>query len=137
MLRALADAKGGGQRPENWIEGGRQAAEHLAALGIYRQFEHQGADRGEYLGRVLVTLSSALYNFMEWRWAGLAADRSSFKIEVTGAADFPDPCRYRAEGFVERAAERSTRQACTASSRRPTRDSVVFEVQFKAPLPPV
>jgi hypothetical protein len=130
LLRLLAAKLAGGSR-EYWIEGGREAADQLAALGIYHQMDRQGGDLEDFIGRVLVTLSGALYSFTRWRWCGTDESHSHFSIEVSDAADFPDTCRYRAEGFIERAASRATRRDWTVSSRRLPPDRILFEAELK------
>lgn len=130
MLQMLGAKLAGGSR-EYWIEGGRQAADQLAALGIYHQLDRGPGALEDFIGRVLVTLSAALYSFTHWRWCGTDAERSRFSIEVSDAADFPDTCRYRAEGFIERAASRATRRDWTVTSRRASADRLLFEAELK------
>lgn len=130
VLRMLAAKLSGGSR-EYWIEGGRDAADHLAALGIYHQLDRSPGALEDFIGRVLVTLSAALYSFTHWRWCGMDESRTRFSIEVTEAADFPDTCRYRAQGFIERAASRATRRDWTVTSRCAPPDRILFEAQLK------
>lgn len=130
VLQMLAAKLAGGSH-EYWIEGGRQAADQLAALGIYHQLDRGPGSLEDFIGRVLVTLSAALYSFTHWRWCGMDADRSHFSIDVSDAADFPDTCRYRAEGFIERAASRATRRDWKVVSRRTSADRILFEAELK------
>lgn len=131
LLRLLA-GKLARESREYWIEGGRAAADQLAALGIYHQMDRRSGDLEDFVGRVLVTLSGALYSFTRWRWCGTDESRRHFSIEVSDAADFPDTCRYRAQGFIERAASRATQRDWMVTSRRVPPDRILFEAEQKA-----
>jgi len=133
MLKLLAHKQAAGGEPAYWIEGGRQAADQLAALGIYRQFEQRAEGLEDFAGRVLVTLSGAVYNFTGWKGCGASADHTRFSIEVSDAAQFPETCRLRAQGFIERAASRAMRTEWCVTSRRVPSDRIVFEGELKSP----
>jgi hypothetical protein len=131
MLKLLAHKQAAGSKALYWIEGGGQAADQLAALGIYRQFEQRSKGLEDFVGRVLVTLSGAVYNFTSWKWCGSNADHTRFTIEVSDAADFPETCRLRAQGFIERAASRGLETECCVTSRRVPPDKIVFEGELQ------
>jgi hypothetical protein len=133
MLKLLAHKQAPGDEANYWIEGGRQAADQLAALGIYRQFEQHSKGLEDFAGRVLVTLSGAVYNFTSWKWCGSGVDHTSFTIEVTDATHFPETCRLRAQGFIERAASRAMRTEWCVTSRRILSNRIVFEGELKSP----
>jgi len=132
MLKLLAHKLAAGGEAAYWVEGGRQAADQLAALGIYRQFEQRAEGLGDFAGRVLVTLSGAVYNFTSWKWCGASADHTRFSIEVSDAAHFPETCRLRAQGFIERAASRAMRTEWCVTSLRVPSDKIVFEGELKS-----
>ena len=132
MLQLLANKHAAGAEAAFWIEGGRQAADQLAASGMYRQFEQRSSNLEDFVGRVLVTLSGAVYNFTSWKWGGASADHRGFTIEVSDAAHFPETCRLRAQGFIERAASRATRTDWYVTSRRVPPDRIVFEGELKS-----
>ena len=132
MLKLLAHKQAAGAEATYWIEGGRHAADQLAALGIYRQFEQHSTGLEDFAGRVLVTLSGAVYNFTSWKWCGAAADHTRFTIEVNDATHFPETCRLRAQGFIERAASRAMRTEWCVTSRRILSDRIVFEGELKS-----
>jgi len=132
MLKLLAHRHAAGAEAAYWVEGGRQAADQLAALGIYRQFEQRAEGLEDFAGRVLVTLSGAVYNFTSWKWCGASTDHTRFSIEVSDAAQFPETCRLRAQGFIERAASRSMRTEWCVTSRRVPSDRIVFEGELKS-----
>jgi hypothetical protein len=133
MLKLLAHKQAPGGEATYWIEGGRQAADQLAALGIYRQFEQHSKGLEDFVGRILVTLSGAVYNFTSWKWCGASTDHISFTIEVSDATHFPETCRLRAQGFIERAASRAMRTEWCVTSRRILSDKIVFEGELKSP----
>lgn len=110
-----------------WIEGGRKAADALRSSGLYEQLSDETSKRlGLRAGRVLVSLSGAVYNFTRWRWDGWVDDDDTFQITVSEAEGFPDSCRYRAVGFIERAAGRALGHYCRCTSRRPSPDMLVY-----------
>ncbi len=132
VLKLLAHKQAGGDHSLYWIEGGRQAADQLAALGIYRQFEQRSKGLEDFVGRVLVILSGAVYNFTSWKWCGSNADHTSFTIEVSDAAHFPETCRLRAQGFIERAASRGLETEWCVTSRRIPPDRIIFEGELRS-----
>jgi len=127
----LVWAKEGGRRPEFLREQGRASAEALAAAGIYRQLAASSGRRREpdAFGRLLCTLSSAMYDFMEWRHLGGPRGVT----EVDGAADWPDVLRIATEGFIEHAVRHAGGLDVRVTSERPTRDRVVFYVEPARP----
>jgi len=128
LLRVLRKQKGGGSN-EYWVEGGRAAADAMARSGFYHQFEAEGdIDR---VGRLLVTLSGAAYSFSRWAWRGASKDGSVFTIEATDAAALPDSCRYRAMGFIERAARLAVKREYRVTSQRLSPDQVLFTARAR------
>jgi hypothetical protein len=103
LLRLLLRYEGRGQLAY-WIEGGRRAADALRESGIYDQLRDETAAR---LG-----------------------DR--FEISVSDAEGFPESCRYRAVGFIERAASRAMGAEIRCTSRRPSPDRIVFRASRAA-----
>jgi len=127
VLSLLCRTVGAGRR-EYLVEGGRRAADALAESGIYAQLEVKGDEnRVRKFGRILVTLSGAIYSFSSWRFAEWNAEEGWFTIEVTDATALPDLVVARAEGFVECAIANACGGDWQVTSRRPSRDHVLFE----------
>jgi len=127
VLGLLCRTVGGGRR-EYLVEGGRRAADALADTGLYAQFEVKGDDsRLREFGRILVTLSGAIYSFSCWRLADSDAETGCFTIDVSDAMALPDLVVARAEGFVERAITNAFGGDWQVTSQRPSSDHVMIE----------
>jgi hypothetical protein len=126
-LDLLCSVEGQG-RTTYLVTRGIKAAERMMAVGAYRHFL-AAADRwGHRAGQAMVQLASAMYNFMDWVIRhDESADIST--IEVRGAADFPDPARYTAQGFVEVLFSRIEGAPVEVVTRRPRPDFVTYEIQ--------
>jgi hypothetical protein len=106
LLRLLCGLRGGGRR-DWYVQGGRQSAERLVALGVYAQLDDHTADAWESrVGRSLLSIAPALFNFGKWGWSGLDTDQN-FTISVEDSAEMPEEVALRAYGFVSFVVERA------------------------------
>ena len=111
--------------PEALAATGRLSAEQLAQSGLYAQLTEGAGGSSKGVGRRLVTLASAFYNFMHWEYIE-GEDRRHFTIDVIEAADWCEDLRHITEGFIEVASARATGQPVRVTSERPTPDHVIF-----------
>jgi hypothetical protein len=138
-MLALLTAKQGGRNREAYLRRrGVAAAERILKMGLYTHLEAslRAAERNpprwvEQVGRVMTTLSPALFNFSTWEFvAGDASDtngRQLFTLEVAGARDLPDETVTLLQGFIESLFTPFTDAAISVRGHRPTPDTVVFE----------
>ena len=132
LLDVLCDAVGGGS-PAYHVSRGRLAAERLTSSGIYRQLDkaqslkdNPNAGWRDDAGRVMLTMSGALFNFMEWKFE-LDPDRDGeFTVTLTGAEAFPEAGRHTIQGVIEYATEAITGGTARAESARPEPGRIVF-----------
>jgi hypothetical protein len=127
VLSLLCKTVGEGRR-EYLVEGGRRAADALSESGLYAQLAVEGDESNlKKFGRILVTLSGAIYSFSAWRFADWDHAHGRFTIEITDAAALPDVVVARAEGFVERAMVNAIGGQWQVTSQRPSFDRVLIE----------
>ena len=111
--------------PEALAATGRLSAEQLAQSGLYAQLNEGARGSAKGVGRRLVTLASAFYNFMHWEYIeGEGPGR--FTVDVTEAADWCEELRHITEGFIEVASARAMGQPVRVTSERPTPGHVIF-----------
>jgi len=111
--------------PEALVATGRLSAEQLAQSGLYPQLAEGAGGSGKGVGRRLVTLASAFYNFMHWEFIE-GEDPFHYTVDVTDAADWCEELRYISEGFIEVASARGLGGPVCVTSERPTPDHVIF-----------
>jgi hypothetical protein len=121
----IASEVGGGSSHEQFAKAGRMAAEKLAESGLYAQLSEDARSSDERAGRRLVTLGSAFYNFMHWKFIP-GDDPTHFTIDVTDAAAWCEELRYITEGFIEVVSSRSIGRPLRITSERVAPDHVVF-----------
>jgi hypothetical protein len=89
--------------PEGYLfQRGWRAAERLHKAGLYSQFDATMEKWGTRVGRLIVTLSSELWNFTEWTFElepGLPL--RGFRLIVRGAGELPECARLTSHGFIE------------------------------------
>lgn len=105
LVEAIAAAMGrSGDR--DFIETGRQSAQRLVEMGLYRQLDERTAERWEErVGKLLLSVASLLWNFGDWEWLGM--DEAGFRIRFQGASPMPRSYALRTQGFVEHLAARA------------------------------
>jgi hypothetical protein len=114
---------------------GRRAAERLTSSGIYRQLDtaqrlNDGTqtDWQEGAARVMLTMTGALFNFMQWKYARDPERTGAFSITVTGADAFPEAGRLTIQGVIEYATEAIVGGSVLVESTRPEPGRIVFRV---------
>lgn len=122
--------------PDYARRSGELSADHQAATGRYQQLDSAGRTRKvETSGalvlqaRLVTTVTSAFYSFLETRVAIDPARPDRLEIVYTNAAEFPEPLRYATEGFMNRINERqgSSRRW---QSERTAPDRIVFWMEL-------
>jgi hypothetical protein len=89
-----------------------------------------GARRhGAGFGRMLTSLTAAMYDFGRWDYAGEDGARIA-RVSVADAAAWPDVLRLATEGFVETLVAAAGGLAVRVTSQRPTPDRVEFEIRI-------
>jgi hypothetical protein len=127
MLSLMMHRAGGG-KPEYLVEQGRRAVSALEATGIYQQLACRGGLTRGFV-RLLLSLSSAMYNFTTWDLGALEPDQGWFELVISGAARYPDTFRWRNVGFIEAVTERATGRSWRVTSERKTPDRIHFLVR--------
>lgn len=129
-LRFLCDRFGDGRR-EYLMEGGRQSARRVIEMGVYGQLDDRTERWDNRVGRVLVTLAGAFYNFGKWTWTGFNKD-AGFQIEVQDVAAMPEEAAVRAHGFVEQLTSRAAGRPVQIDYDRPRPSQIIFTAQRPA-----
>ena len=84
----------------------------------------------EQVGRVMLTLSNAMFNFSRWKLvspdAGKAGDLL-FTLNVADAAELPAEIRIVLEGCIESLFTPFTQESIEVRSRRPTPDTIHYQ----------
>jgi uncharacterized protein Smg (DUF494 family) len=124
FLRITSEVSGRSS-PEALAATGRLSAEHLAQSGLYPQLTSARGGSARGVGRRLVTLASAFYNFMHWEYIE-GEDPHHFTVDVTDAADWCEELRHITEGFIEVASSGATGRSVRVTSERPTPGHVIF-----------
>jgi hypothetical protein len=125
--------------PEYLRQRGARAAERLFDSGLYAQLRHGAAlgvlteEAGEDKfterdGRLMTSLSGAIFNFGSWSFRVL---EKGYEVEAKDSAALPEVARYAAEGFLEVMTARTSRRDVRVTSKRVSADRIVFWI----PLP--
>jgi hypothetical protein len=132
-LTELLLASEGGGDPAYIVRRGERAGQRLFDAGLYVQLQHgeekardaRGGGRAfhERDGRLMVSLSGAMFNFSVWEFH-LEGDTSI--IQITEAADFPEVSRWAVQGFLQYTVSRLRAAPVTVESERPAPDRVVY-----------
>lgn len=119
----------GGGREEYLVERGRASARRIFESGTYADtVETARKWGGEQVTRVLIGFSSTFYNFMQWEFQG-DIDAPECAIEVRDAADFPEPGRFTAQGFIEQLYSDVLGRKLEVQSERPEPDHVLYQIR--------
>jgi hypothetical protein len=130
LVELLAFAEGGADRNEYWRMRGEKAAERLAESGIYQQLHATRDQWGDAVGKIIMSVQSAIYNFTQWRMETLGD--GGFEIHVSDAAELPNAARHATLGFIEYMVKQTAPVPMRVSSTRLSKDRVVFRGE---PLP--
>jgi hypothetical protein len=116
---------------------GARAAELAFDSGLYAQLRHSMAigtlteESGddniftERDGRLMASLSGALFNFGVWSFRDTPP---CYEVEVRESAALPDVLRHAIEGFLEVMTERTSRREVQVRSKRTAADVLVFSI---------
>jgi hypothetical protein len=130
LLRGLCERVGNGD-PEFLVESGRRSARRVIEMGIYSQLDSHTERWDRRVGRVLVTLSGAFYNFGEWIWQYQTG--GGFRIEVRDVGAMPEEVALRAHGFVDVLTTRAAGRPLRVRYQRPHPALIVFEADAPQP----
>ena len=122
------------------VRRGARAAERLFESGIYPQLR-RGEERAEEArtreddwteldGNLIVSLAGALFNFTYWGFETESEEPPVYRIEVSGAASFPEVARHAAHGFVQYAASRLVEAKVGVDSERVDPDRIVYTLRL-------
>jgi hypothetical protein len=135
LSEVLLEVEGRGD-PEYLVRRGAAAAERLYASGLYAQLRFGeeraseersgGREFSEKDGRLMTTLSGAVFNFGKWSYR---LDGDDIVIEVSGAAAMPEVSRLAAQGFIGHIASRVRDTRIEVQSARPAQDQIVFRFE--------
>jgi hypothetical protein len=116
LLTLVADHRTPGSQ-EHHIAEGRRSAQRMVEMGIYRQLDSRTEGAWEdRIGRLLVTLSAAFFNFTRWEWRNF--DSIGFELAVYEAQSMPEVVALRTQGFIEFLASRSAKAAVRVTMQR-------------------
>ena len=132
ILDLLCEAVGDG-RVAYHVMRGRRAAERLTSSGIYHQLEkaqrlkeHPDAGWRDGAARVMLTMSGALFSFMDWSYESDPDREGAFTVTLTGAEAFPEAGRYTIQGVIEYTTEAIAGGTAHVESSRPDPGRLVF-----------
>jgi len=133
MLGLLVAEEGGADREGYLRRRGQAAAQRILHMGLYSHLDAamRAAARApdkwvEQVGRVMTTLSNAMFNFSAWDFAA-GDEQHLFSLHVRQAALLPEETRILLQGFIEALFEPFTEDRVRVTSRRPSADAIVFE----------
>ena len=124
VVEILVDLESGGNAPGYLHGRGQRAAERLHKMGVYRQFEASSEAWGKRAGKVSTTLASVIYNFTKWTYE--AVEPGTFRIVVDEAREFPEVCRFTAQGTMEYTSCTLSKSNVRVTSERATPDRIVY-----------
>lgn len=125
VVQLLARVEAPGNREAYLVARGERSAERLAALGIYSQLDASAENLGTRIGKMIVTVSGAIYSFGKWHFE-VGETEGSFEIRVEDAAAMPEVARLATQGFVQAVAARVARAPRRIISERPRPDLVIL-----------
>jgi hypothetical protein len=134
MLTLLVAKEARGEREDYLRRRGRAAAERILKMGLYSHLDAamRAAERAperwvEQVGRVMTTLSNAMFNFSAWEFVAHTGSERVFSLRVRECAPLPEETRILLTGFIEALFGPFTQNPVHVSSSRPSPDCVVFE----------
>lgn len=133
MLGLLVAKEGAVDREGYLRRRGRAAAQRILNMGLYTHLDAamRAAARApdkwvEQVGRVMTTLSNAMFNFSAWEFAS-GDEQQLFSLHVRQAAELPEETRILLQGFIEALFDPFAEDSVRVTSRRPSADAIVFE----------
>lgn len=132
LSELLLEVEGHGD-PQYMVRRGAAAAERLFDSGIYAQLRHGERRRAEELagggefteqdGRLMTTLSGAIFNFGRWTYR---IDGDHAVIEASDSAAIPEVSRLAAKGLIGCIVARVRGAEFEIECTRPEPDRIVF-----------
>jgi len=127
MVDVLISIEAQGDTEGYLFQRGWRAAERLHQSGLYSQFDAKLERWGMRVGKLIVTLGPAMYNFTEWKFElEPGTPVRAFRITVSNAAQFPDCARFTAHGFIAYLAHSATGLTVQVASERTTDGRIIF-----------
>jgi hypothetical protein len=139
MLDLLVEMEGGSQPERFLIKRGVDAAKRILGMGIYGHLEaaHRAVGRAPndwcaQVGRVMMTLSNAMFNFSHWEFVAHQDRIRPFSIHVSDAEALPEATRILLQGFIEHVFNQFAEEPIRVSSSRPSPDSILYESAWES-----
>lgn len=134
LLALLVECEGG-RKPERYlIKRGVDAAKRILGMGIYdhleaarRAVERSPSDWCAQVGRVMMTLSNAMFNFSKWKFVAHEDERRPFSIHVSDAEAIPDTTRILLQGFIEHVFNQFSDAPTRVTSSRPSAELIEYK----------
>jgi hypothetical protein len=127
LLELLAREEGGSDPIAYLRTRGARAAERLLS-GSYSGFAAEPGTWGARVGQTMMGIGKLLYNFTEWTFR--EAPGGVYEIAVERAAEYPEPARHTAHGFLQWFAERAAGRPMRVESSRPSPDRILFRIGY-------
>ncbi len=137
MLELLTLKEGRFERDVYLRRRGTAASERILNMGLYthlqdaiRAVERQPTKWVEQVGRIMITLSNAMFNFSSWKFVAPSARKESgllFTLNVSAAEELPEVTRIVLEGFIESLFKPFTQEKIEVRSRRPAPGTILYE----------
>jgi len=134
LLDLLVEFEGGGQAEQYLMKRGVDAAKRILAMGIYdhleaarRAVERSPSDWCAQVGRVMITLSNAMFSFSQWKFVAYRDSSNPFSIHVSDAEDIPDTTRILLQGFIEHVFNQFSDAPTRVTSSRPSPESIEYQ----------
>jgi hypothetical protein len=138
IVDVLVRVEAGGDGVAYLRRRGARAAERGFDSGVFAQLRH-GAVIGELTetggkhifkeldGRLMTSISAAIFNFGSWSFRDTG---EGYEVEARDVGPMPEGTRHAIAGFLEVMAVRTSLQDLTVTSRRDSRDRIVFEIPY-------
>jgi hypothetical protein len=146
FLQLLGDIEGGGD-PDYFRERGRANARHVMEAGLYQQLSFLSRWRDSLRNgqtdassmiatytsklKLVVSMAKSIYNVGRWQVEPDADHPGRIWIAIRDAADYSDPMRLTAEGFLNECATGPGRVGggTLYTSERPSPDLILFRMK--------
>jgi len=133
VLNVLARLESDGDEQAYLIGRGEDTAKRLHDAGNLPQFEANIEIWGQQVGNLMVSLAGTIFNFSAWSIRNTQWDMDGdekhceFVIDVTDAAEIPEPVRFTIQGFATYMICQGTKDlTCNVTSRRLAPDHIQF-----------
>jgi hypothetical protein len=134
LLGLLVEFEGGRQPERYLMKRGVDAAKRILAMGIYdhldaarRAVERSPSDWCAQVGRVMMTLSNAMFSFSRWKFVAHQDQSHPFSIHVSDAEAIPDTTRILLQGFIEHVFNQFSDAPTRVTSSRPSAESIEYQ----------